>query len=161
MPSKRHFLGWERPALWSAAEWLLARPGGAGNGDLGQLIVVVPGRRAGRRLLEILVHEAERHELALIPPRIVTAGGLPEQLCHPSRPLAGPLAAELAWVAALRSLDPALLQRVVPEPPPHDELPRWLSLAELMARLHVELGGHGLWFADVVPRGVRAASRAR
>ncbi|HUY36608.1 MAG TPA: PD-(D/E)XK nuclease family protein [Pirellulales bacterium] len=149
MAPQRHFLGWDRPALWTASEWLFARHASASEADLGGLIVVLPGRRAGRRLLEILVQEAERRGLALAPPRIVTVGSLPELLYDPPAPPAGALAAELAWVAALRAVDPALLRRVVPEPPPQAEPPRWLSLAELLGRLHAELGGHALRFADV------------
>jgi len=146
---QRYFLGWEHSALWSAAEWLLARHGTASEADLGRLIVVLPGRRAGRRLLEILVQESERRGMALVPPQIVTVGSLPELLYDAPAAPAGALAAELAWVAALRATDPELLRRFVAEPPPQAEPPRWLGLAELLGRLHAELGGHALRFADV------------
>jgi len=135
--------------LWTSAEWLLAHQGSASDADLGRLIVVLPGRRAGRRLLEILVQESERRGLALVPPQIVTVGSLPELLYDAPTAPAGALAAELAWLAALRAIDPELLRRFVAEPPPHDEPPRWLGLAELLGRLHAELGGHALRFADV------------
>ncbi|HEV3025158.1 MAG TPA: PD-(D/E)XK nuclease family protein, partial [Pirellulales bacterium] len=148
---QRIFLGWDRPALWTAADWLLARRPSTHEADLGRLIVVAPGRRAGRRLLEILVLQAEQCGLALVPPQIVTAGTLPELLYQPSEALAGALPRALAWVAALRAVDPALLRLVVPELPPEGERPRWLRLAELLDRLHAELGGHVLRFADIVP----------
>ena len=44
--------------------------------DLQQTLVVMPGARAGRRLLELLVDHAEARQLALVPPQIVTIGQL-------------------------------------------------------------------------------------
>jgi hypothetical protein len=152
MPPQRIFLGWDRPALWSAADWLLARRPAFHEADLGRLVVVVPGRRAGRRLLEILVHQAELNSIALAPPRIATAGTLPELLYEAWRPLAGPLARLLAWIEALRAADPAMLRTVIPDLPPESEPSRWSRLAELVDRLHTELGGHAFRFADVLPR---------
>src|SRR5690349_10663444 len=81
---QRVFLDWRQPALVSAVQWLrhnfgpatpqtaknrnpgqrqfsfdepVTSPGGAAW-DLSQVIVVVPGKRAGRRLLELLCFEA-------------------------------------------------------------------------------------------------------
>ena len=50
VPDRRVFLGWDRPAIDAAAEWLLARgdPGGEGT------LVALPGAQAGRLLDERL-----------------------------------------------------------------------------------------------------------
>src|SRR5205809_895758 len=97
---QRIFLDWQRPALVAAVEWLrrtygpaspatkkpakkastaqrqfsfdeLAAPTPGAAWDLSGVIVVVPGKRAGRRLLELLVFAAGDHHLHFTPPEIV------------------------------------------------------------------------------------------
>src|SRR5204862_1555798 len=94
MPIQRVFVDWQRPALAVAAEWLISfarRSGSADSADLRQVIVVVPGRRAGRRLLELLVQQAEEAGVVLSPPQILTEGSFPEQLYTPQKPFANRL----------------------------------------------------------------------
>ncbi|MBC7855628.1 MAG: PD-(D/E)XK nuclease family protein [Pirellulaceae bacterium] len=150
----RRFLDWQRPALASAAEWLREkyRPQAAASTqtlDLRGVIVVVPGGRAGRRLLELLVERAEAERLILFPPVIITEGGLPELLYTPQRPFASELTQGLAWAAALRKTPRAVLEKVVLHPPPSGDFSRWLELAELVRRLHTELAADGLHFGHV------------
>lgn len=159
MPPVRTFLEWNRPALEQAAEWMLAGYASAAVADLSGAIVVLPGARAGRRLLEMLVEQAETKRLALTPPQIVTVGHLPEKLYEPEGRAADRLTCQLAWLRALEETDAGLLRRIVPEPPDRKDPARWLSLADLVNRLHTELAGHGLTFADVVERGFRPADR--
>ncbi len=80
MSINRVFLDWKRPGLPAAVDWLIERFSAAGQLDLQKVVLALPGGRAGRRLLEILVAEAERRQLQLCPPRMVTAGKLPELL---------------------------------------------------------------------------------
>ncbi len=85
--------------------------------DLGRVICVTPGRRAGRMLLHGLAEAAETRDVALIPPATLTPGVLLERLVDPSRPLATEAEAFLAWRAALLDvarpdLDPALARRL-------------------------------------------------
>src|SRR5690348_6469461 len=138
MPPVRLFLGWSRPALEQAAEWLLERYGSTGVADLSKAIVVLPGARAGRRLLEVLVELAEGRQAALVPPSIVPLGSFPEKLYEPQRRLADNLVSQLAWLQTLRGIEPEVLRRVVPDPPESGDAVRWLGLAELVNRLHVE-----------------------
>ena len=72
MAIQRVFLDWRQPAIAAAAEYLRGRFERSGELNLGGVIVVVPGGRAGRRLLEILVDAAEKQALLLTPPEIVT-----------------------------------------------------------------------------------------
>jgi hypothetical protein len=149
----RVFLDWARPALPAAVEWLIEQSSAAGQLDLGNVVLALPGARAGRRLLEILVAEAERRQLLLGPPRIVTAGKLPELLYEAKRPFADTLAQQLAWTEALRRADSSSVQRIVPTVPDNDDLLAWLSLGEMLARLHRELAADALDFPAVAQCG--------
>lgn len=144
MAIRREFLDWRKPALAAAGEYLARTFGQPGELDLGNVVVVVPGARAGRRLLEILVGLAEAKQLTLTPPAFVTQHELPEKLYLPKRPFADVLTQHLAWASALRSLPPARLAPFLPHPPAADDTPRWLSVAETLRRLHLELAADGI-----------------
>ncbi len=153
MVIERVFLGHERPALLSAADLLLTRHAAGSLADLRKVLVVVPGSRAGRRLLEVLVEVARTRELCLTPPTIVTVGTLPEHLYRPKRPFASELVQRLVWAETLSNAAPELLARVIPRPPSQDDRTRWLAYGDLLRRQHVELAADGLDFEDVVERG--------
>ena len=119
----RHWLDPRCGILASAADWLLAEarsaeldgrgPEGTGGGaavvDLSAFTVVVPGRAAGHRLIEILIDKTAPPQRAhgggpggrIIPPRTVTLGTLPEALYEPAKPLADTATETLCWVVAL------------------------------------------------------------
>jgi hypothetical protein len=139
------YLGWDKPALPRAAKWLLERYGG----DLGRVIAVTPGARAGRRLLELLV---EQSTSPLVPPRIVTAGKLPELLYQPAQPTADELSALLVRAYALRHADKAVLEPVVPQPPAADDLLGWLTLAREFDEVHRDLAGEQVRVGEVADR---------
>ncbi|MEX0745435.1 MAG: PD-(D/E)XK nuclease family protein [Phycisphaeraceae bacterium] len=150
MGIERHFLGWDGPALHAAARWLRERhPPRGGVWELGSLTIVLPGAEAGRRLLELLVREAGA---ALIPPRMVTPGELPELLYRPTTPVAGALQTMLARVSALRSAKRAVLETVVPHPPEPNQWGPWWSLARQLDQLSEDLAAGSLQVADVLPR---------
>ncbi len=149
MPITRKFLGGDQPALAAATDYLLARYAARGIADFSNVVVVVPGARTGRRLLELLVASAQQRQLAFFPPLVETIGRLPEQLYPLSKPLADGLVQQLAWTSALREIEPATRERVIPHPPDIDDWPRWLALGDLLRRQHVELAAHALDFAAV------------
>ncbi len=153
MAIERLFLDWSKPALPAAADYLVARCAKDGMLDLSGLMVVVPGGRAGRRLLEIVVQKAEEKGLLLTPPTITTEGRVPELLYAPKRPFADELTQKLAWAEALLSLPAAVRQPLLPHPPATDDPSRWLELGELLRRIHVELAADGLDFQHVLSRG--------
>lgn len=152
MPIQRVFLDWTLPGLDAAAEHLAARSSSAEYVDLQHLVVVLPGGRAGRRLLELLQRGAEARSLPLVPPTITTVGALPELLFEPERPAATGLARDLAWLRALEATDPDDLRLLSPRPPERDDTLAWADLAATLAGLHTELTGEGLSFADVAER---------
>ncbi|MGQ9575030.1 MAG: PD-(D/E)XK nuclease family protein [Thermoguttaceae bacterium] len=150
---QRVFLGWDRPGLTAAVEYLVGRFGRPGLVDLGGVVIAVPGARAGRRLLELLVEQAEQQGSILTPPRIVTVGVLPELLYRAARPFASDLVQELVWITALGRMPRERLASVVPSLPAEGEFGAWLSLAKMLADLHRELAAEDLSFADVARRG--------
>ncbi|MDA1013023.1 MAG: PD-(D/E)XK nuclease family protein [Planctomycetota bacterium] len=149
--ARKVFLDWNQPGLPAIAEYLLHNYSILGIADLGNLVVVLPGKRAGRRLLEILVERADDGQFT--PPQITTVGRLPELLYESKKPFAGDFVQKLAWVDALKAVEPERLQRVIPVLPPEDDIDRWLSLGELLWRTHRELAADGLDFRDVSAKG--------
>ena len=115
----REFLGWNRPLLSLATDFL-TRDWSAGTLDLSQLAVVVPTRNAARRLREALALRASAHDAAVLPPRLFN----PDDLLIPQAP-AAPVASRaeslLAWTHTLLRLDPRTLRHLLPvDPPEHN-----------------------------------------
>lgn len=132
--------------LPAAAAWLTGRYGF----ELGGVIVAVPAGRAGRRLEELLADAAKDQHNILVPPSIVTAGQLPEQLFTSAEDTPDPLTAILTRAVTLRDADRAVLQKVVPHPPDPGDAVGWFRLAEQLGRLSEELAGARLTPASVV-----------
>ncbi len=150
MPITRHFLGWDGPALERSGVYLHEHFGqGEGGWDLSHVVAVVPAGRAGRRLVEVLVTQAQDGGGLLNPPRVVTTGGLAELLYQPSGAVAGDLESNLAWVSALSRMEPDVLVDLIPNPPQRDDLSGWWALAKQVRSLHDDLAAHRMGFADV------------
>lgn len=146
---QRIFLGLEQPALVAATEYLFQRYRREATVDLSKVLLALPGQRAGRRLLEILVCEAQRGGIMLVPPRIVTASGLTEHLVGLPRPAALGLERSLAWSHALATTDQRQLAAVFPALPEPDDTLGWLALGEIVSQLHDELAAADLGFVEV------------
>ncbi|MBN1591106.1 MAG: PD-(D/E)XK nuclease family protein [Pirellulales bacterium] len=155
MSIERVFLGWDRPALSLAVDYLVERFAAGESLDLSKVIVAVPGGRAGRRLLERLVEWAETNGQPLFPPRIITVGRLPELLYTAKRPFADPLTQQLAWVEALRRAGSETLDQLTAQLPDDEDLAAWLALGEMLGRLHRELASEKMNFQTVVDCGSR------
>lgn len=143
----RQFLGLSSPALHTAADWLVDDFAGA-SADLGQALVVVPGSRAQRRLLELLAQRSVGR--ALVPPTIVTLGGLADRLLPADQaPIASGLDTLLVWASVLREAKLEVLSQVVPRAPGRDDWPGWWALAEQVTQAADELGAQLLQVVDV------------
>lgn len=153
MEIRREFLGCSTPALVLTADYLLNRYRSSDTIALAGVALVVPGRRAGRSLLEVLLERADAEELVLMPPQIVTAGTLPELLYKPKRPFAGDMAQRLAWTKALKETDRARVAQVFPRLPSDEASDQWLRLGSMLWRLHRELAADALDFSDVAKLG--------
>ncbi|TVQ50322.1 MAG: hypothetical protein EA377_14425 [Phycisphaerales bacterium] len=145
----RHWIDWGEPLLAAGAEWLLER--GVSDGPLLRLdgwIVVLPGRRAGRLLLEQVVREAAARGRAIVPPELHTPGSIVDRL-RPPDPDAAPRASRLehllAWSRTLADHPDELLPLMPSPPAADDELGRW-ALAELILTRAEELAGSELDF---------------
>ena len=155
MPLSRKFLDWQRPALDAVVDDLLATYGDHQTLDLDRVVLVVPGKRAGRHLLERLVQRCDESGLVFVPPQITTVGRLPELLYESKRVHATDLVQQLGWIHALRSMGRRSISKVIPQLPADDDVVRWLELGKLLWRQHRELAGDGLDFRDVIRRGAQ------
>lgn len=152
---KRVFLGWKTGALRAAAIYLCEQLAAQGMIDLTRHTIVLPSRRAGRRLREILIDVAAERKLALFPPQIATVGSLPELLYERKQPFASALVQQLAWADALKKTDRRTLKKVVVQYPATLDDPRWMELGALLQRQHLELTEHQLDFAAVAEQGTQ------
>jgi hypothetical protein len=151
MAPVRHLLPWNAPALSSAADWLLSQ---VRDADLSGWCVVLPSRRAGRRLEELLLIGAEARNCPLLPPRITTVGHLPELFTLlDSNPPASDIEHNLALAWSLAHLPPEQLQAILRQAPEPDDILGWTTLAQTIGRLVTELAGQGLSAADVARMG--------
>ncbi|MCB0317443.1 MAG: PD-(D/E)XK nuclease family protein [Bdellovibrionales bacterium] len=103
MPT-RTFVNWEKPCLKEVARLLSDEHTNEQILDLSNLVLICPGTRAGRRLLELLVFEAEARELSFVPPVFATPGSLPELLYLSENTIANNLERYLAWMRAFEQL---------------------------------------------------------
>lgn len=145
---KREFLGWTRPPLHSAVDWLMQKYAREGVWNLSNVIVVLPAKSACRRLLELIAIRADADQLVLSPPLIETLGNLPEQLYQPRLAFASELTQVQAWMEALRGAPKEILQQVAPHPPGPNEQGAWRSLAKLIQATHRELASDHVTFHD-------------
>ncbi len=102
-----HFVGWDRPVLESAVDFLTADWNRCGALDLSSQLVITPTRHSGRRLREALAIRAAKHGAAVLPPTVVTPLFItdPARLEILERPVADPGTMLAVWTAALLSLD--------------------------------------------------------
>ena len=153
MAIQRIVLDWSQPALAQVADYLAGTTNPSDAIDLSAYIVVLPGARAGRRLLEILVEQSDRQQRMLHPPRVVTVGQLPELLYAAKKPFASHFVQQLAWTEAIRRCDATLCRQLLPFAPTEGDLPAALALGEMLGRLHRELAAEGLDFSAVAKCG--------
>lgn len=169
----RKFVGWDRPMLESVRDYLLAElpassPGAPGDLDLSGFTVVLPGARAGRRLLELLVQHAEANEGAggggraqgLLPPRILTVGAMVAEHVPLPVPPAGPVARALAWSHALRRIPAETASRIALGFVATAGIEVLSGLSAILDSCHTELAGECLGFADVAERASRGENGA-
>jgi ATP-dependent helicase/nuclease subunit B len=155
MSIERVFLGFESPALESAGAFLLERFRRKHLLDMRNAMIVLPGRRPGRRLREILAEHAAEARLIPALPEIRTTGTLPEELYVSEHPFASELVQQLTWARVLHQADDVDRNAVVPAAPYGDDASdlAWLDMGALLRRYQLELAADGLTFADVARQG--------
>jgi ATP-dependent helicase/nuclease subunit B len=105
------FLGWDRPLLDLACEFLL-RDRGGGTLELDDVMVVAPTRQAARRLRLALAEAAATRRTGLFPP-VVT---VPEGLLDAGATLTRPVEELAVWSSLLARQPPDRFTRVLPRP---------------------------------------------
>ena len=146
----RIFLGWNQPLLTGAIEFLHEKYCRGSSWDLDNVVLVLPGMLAARRLEQLLAIRAAEESLNLRPPQLVTFGDLTEKLYKAKYPFASNLQQSLAWVAALKSMSVDELEPLLVRPPGGDQNQPWIELASLLAQLHRELSSDLTMFSDVI-----------
>jgi ATP-dependent helicase/nuclease subunit B len=148
------FLGWDRPLLHAAADWLLDPANVPAAPDLSGVLVVVRGNRAGRRLLELLALRCRDRGLILVPPAIVTPAAAVARLARPSADslaAASSLASALAWGQALGKATKAEQEKLYRHPGETEPgLRARLGMGTHFSRIWSELGGAGVTFRQVI-----------
>ncbi|WP_206028636.1 PD-(D/E)XK nuclease family protein [Thalassoroseus pseudoceratinae] len=152
MAITREFLDWSGPALPKAAEWLLHQFRDGDLLSLRNVVLVVPGGRAARRLLEVLVERCEAERVIFEPGKIITPGELPELLYEAKLPFANAVTQEFAWLQALRESPEEDLSQIARRLPSLDDRGGWLALADMIAEIHRELAAEVLDFGHVQQR---------
>jgi len=145
----RIFLNWDQPALPAAAAHLIDHYVDGAVVDMRSATLVVPGGRALRRIIELLLDETEARGATLIPPTATTVGNLPYELHTDPKALADDATSRRAWSQALRSVRAESLRVVFPHLPKKTNLAEWDELAGLLSDLHQSVAGEGHSFSDV------------
>lgn len=150
------FTGYKKPLLLAVAQDLIARYATDTLIDLSNATVVVSGTRVERRLMELLVAEGNvsGNDRGIVPPRIITRGGLLEAFMPAQRNVASEVSRQLAWMAAIRGVSPQVFAHLVPNAPERYLEHSAPSLAQRIDALYIQLSAEGLTFSDVAERGV-------
>jgi ATP-dependent helicase/nuclease subunit B len=143
----RIFMGWERPAVELAVDWL-SRFYVNGMLDLSEWLLVVPTQHAGRRLREELAAWASSRGGAVLGGECVTPDRLAAAL-----DAADPVSELAAWIDVLQARGPDM-RALLPKGMDHFTFEGLLGLAERIIRLRGLLCDEGLLIQDVVARDV-------
>ena len=137
---KRIFLGWEKPLIAEAIRWLINEyPDGFTD-----LIIGVPGGRASWHVRELL---SQSQANTLLPPKVVTAGRIPEEILEYDMTPASPFLQSLVWQKALLKLGEDELQILTTNKNLVDG--GGLVFADEIQGLYRELAGEGHWFSTL------------
>ena len=145
----RQWLDWQRPLLPAAAAWLIERHADGRRCDLRTVRCVLPGARAGRVLLHLLLRQCAERGLRLVPPQVLTPGALVELLTPGDARTASTLECQLAWMHVLREASPELIAPLLPSRPEFYDWPAWHEFAGQIAAIVDELSGELLTLRDV------------
>lgn len=149
MPVECVFLDWKLPLLPQAVAWAVKRSARPDSLDLRGLTIVLPGGRAIRRFVELLVEQSETLGRPLLLPELVTSGQLPELLYESSSRPATTFERAMAWVQACAGFEPEELSIVFPKPPPQENLAAWFKIGRTLDSLYADIAAGGLDFDDV------------
>ncbi len=146
-PHQRHFLGWEKPVLHAACDWL----SGMGRTpllDLSHWLVVVPTQQAGRRLREHLAQRTQGQCGGVVPPQVRTPQSL-IAMGHVGQPVASREVMLAVWVEVLRSMPQSSSPHLFPGADSRRDLQWAMSCANRFLKVQHLLGEKGLSISDL------------
>ena len=147
MPVERHFVGWDAPVTAKVREFLLP-PQLSGPVDLGNLLLVVPTRQAGRRLREALARHCAEQNTALLSPRVVTPAFLLHSEDEPAN-VANQTEVAAVWADVLMRADLTQYSGLFPAGTPEQDFAWAIHTGEMIQRLRDTLVDGGHCIADV------------
>ena len=153
--TKRVFLGWDKPLIAESVKWLLQKY----PSDLENLIIGVPGGRSAWRVRELF---ATSEAKTLIPPKVLTAGRLPEEVINFDIPPASPFLQSIAWKRALEEISPESLSSLTLFENSDDGV--GTAFVNEIFGLYRELAGEGYWFRSLeqyLPEDIPVKERIR
>jgi inactivated superfamily I helicase/RecB family exonuclease len=151
--TKRVFLGWDNACLARAADYLLANYQTNKSLGLQNLVVALPGRRAIRRLTEILVAKTKKESLVLfLPKKMLTFGELPELLYSPSAPFASNIERILTFTTAIEQQEKSLLSKLTPKLNNDWGFRDYFLLSKLIDTIWQQISSVGLRFEDALQK---------
>jgi len=144
----------DKPCLPAVARALLDGPGSGRHADLARVVVVVPGSRARRRLLELLCEQAASAHAVLSPPRVVTPRLFCALVSQSVRETAAASEAEqlASWRQAVEDERAVFDGFLVGQPDAGRHPWDFLGLARRLMQLHASLRGERLTMAVVADR---------
>ena len=141
-------LPWGGTALRSAALWLVETYRVRDRLNMKDFIVAVPTARSRRRLLQMMVEEAQTLSLLFTPPTLTNIGQLPEFLYRQEKPLASELTRRMAWVQSLKRTDDEAVFEIFPRLRT-GEIADYMAAATMLQTLHSRLAADILSFRSV------------
>ncbi|MEQ1841567.1 MAG: hypothetical protein ABL994_14255, partial [Verrucomicrobiales bacterium] len=144
-----HFIGWDKPVLDGAVEFLASEWKGKGAIDLSGMLVLAPTRHAGRRLREALAIKAASEDAAVLPPLVVTPNFLtdPARLDDLEAPAPDHSLTLVIWTTAMMELDLSRYRHVFPIDPVDRNLTWAMNMANDLIQVRELLAREGLSFA--------------
>lgn len=101
---KRIFVDWTVPPILSLVDYALTNATTGELLDLHEQTWIFSGRRGLRRFLDLLIRQSEARGIRLLPPKTLTAGGLPEFLSGQRSSTPSTTEELLCWQDAIASI---------------------------------------------------------
>ncbi len=150
MPAERYFLDWDVPLATRVREFLLPVPP-SGLVDLGETLVVVPTRQAGRRLREALAAYCSEWGTALLSPQVVTPAFF-LRAAEGNSAVASGMQVSAVWAEVLLRADLTNMKGLFPMSVPQQDFDWALCTAEMIQKVREELLEGGYHVADVTKK---------
>jgi inactivated superfamily I helicase/CRISPR/Cas system-associated exonuclease Cas4 (RecB family) len=147
-------IAFEQALLPALARLVYAAAPALGPCDLAQIAVVLPTRRAGRRLTELLAEFAAADRRFLTPPVLLTPGDLCDRSAAAAATARSATEIEecIAWMRAVQDCPDAVTALCGDAAGGEALLRDPFALARRLQRMHHELAGERIMFADVAAR---------